>query len=444
MERLNRMRNFISKKIGSSQDMTEMNPYEEKVYLYKTRLINDEFYERKWQSLKCRFAKINLYGIGMEAVGESMPRLMRMVNDLRVNKLNRLELHVVLPLFHESYKGGVFNERVLEIIKEYVYIIDDSNIDLWMYILNRHKAEINMNSFNRYKFREPGYIEGKLGDPFIKLSPVLLAEAEKKFKQLNVEKEFVCIHAREEKEKKVNYGEEYAKETTISNCDINSFRKACLYLQEKNMQIIRMGKFESNECTIPGVIDYANQYYDELLDFYMLQNCKFMIACNSGLWVLPGYLGKPYVMVNTIGMNTGWESCVFMEQNMYLPKKFWSEEKERYLNLYEVMNVVDECHIYYSKYREKKITLIDNTEDEICEAVEEMNLRLDGEWAESIEEKESMGKYRMIIDKWYKEHAYSKERKRFGMKGYTMNENKISWAYLKNNLYLLDIEDIIF
>ncbi|MDE7177497.1 MAG: TIGR04372 family glycosyltransferase [Lachnospiraceae bacterium] len=439
MKTLKKISNTIFKKNFSNHDIDEMNPYEEKLHLYKMRLLSDDFYERKWQSLKSKFTRINLYGIGMEAVGESMPRLMRMVNDLYENKLDKLEMHVVLPLFPETYKGGVFNERALEIFNQYVCIIDDSNIDFWMYTLKRHKTEINVNSFNRYKFREPGYIETKLGRPLIELSSALLTEGEKKFKQLGIKGDFVCIHAREEKEKRLNYGEEYARETVISNCDINSIQKACLYLHQESMQTVRMGKFECDKCTIPGIIDYANQYYDELMDFYLLQNCKFMIACNSGLWVLPGYLGRPYIMINTVGMNTGWESCVFMEQNMYLPKKFWSEEKERYLNLYEVLDVVDECHIYFSKYKKKKISLIDDTEDEIYEAVVEMNSRLDGTWTESLEEKECMEKYKMIIDKWYKEHAFSKERRKYGMKGYTMNNARISWTYLKNNMYLLEI-----
>lgn len=132
-----------------------------------------------------------------------------------------------------------------------------------------------------------------------------------------------------------------------------------------------------------------------------------------------------------------------MEQNMYIPKKFWSEEKRRCLNLYEVLNIVDECHVYYSNYREKKVSLIDNTEEEIYEAVMEMNLRLDGKWQESAEEKECMQKYRDIIKRWYKEHSYSKERKKFRMKGYTMNESRISWNYLKDNLYLLEIDDVL-
>lgn len=440
---MNKIKSFLNKKRNLCHETDEMNSYVKKMHLYKERLISDEFYERKWQAMKCRYPKINLYGIEMGAVGESTPRLMRMVYDLRENKLNRLELHVVLPVFAETYKGGVFNERALEVFNQYMYIIDDGNIDFWIYVLEKHKSEINMSSFSRYRFREAGYIVTEMGRPLIQLPANLKSEAEIKFAELYIKGEFVCIHAREKNEKKINYGEEYARETMISNCNINSFQKACLYLQQEEIQTVRMGKFECSECTIPGVIDYANKYYDELMDFYLLQNCKFMVASNSGLWVLPGYFGRPCIIVNAVGMNTGWESCVFMEQNMYIPKKFWSEEKRRCLNLYEVLNIVDECHVYYSNYREKKVSLIDNTEEEIYEAVMEMNLRLDGKWQESAEEKECMQKYRDIIKRWYKEHSYSKERKKFRMKGYTMNESRISWNYLKDNLYLLEIDDVL-
>ena len=440
---MKKIKDIFLKKQDICHEVERQNPYEEKLHQYKRRLISDGFYEKKWQSIKSEYTKINLYGIGMEAVGESMPRLMRMVYDLYENKLRSLELHVVLPLFPDTYKGGVFNDRALELIRQYVYIIDDSNIDFWIYVLRNHKGEVNLNSFNRYKFREAGYIVTKIGTPIIELSSDLIVEAEKKFAALHIEGEFVCIHAREEKEKQANYGEDYARETSISNCDINSFQQACFYLQQEGIKSVRMGKFESNECTIPGVIDYANQYYDELMDFYLIQKCKFMVASNSGLWVLPGYFGRPCIIVNAVGMTTGWESCVFMEQNMYMPKKFWSEEEGRCLNLYEVLDIVNECHVYYSNFKEKKVLLIDNTEEEIYEAVKEMNLRLDGVWKESPEETECMRKYRIIIESWYKSHEYAKKKKKYGMKGYTINESKISWSYLKNNLYLLDVADVL-
>ena len=191
---------------------------------------------------------------------------------------------------------------------------------------------------------------------------------------------------------------------------------------------------------IPEIIDYSNQYYDELMDFYLLQKCKFMIASNSGLSMLAGYMGRPYIRVNSIGMSTGLESSAYLEMNMYIPKKFWNLEEERYLNLYEMIGIVDECHVSGSKYRERNVQLIDNTEDEICEAVIEMNQRMDDTWEETPQEVECMEKYWKIMDMWRRTHKYAKERKKFGMKGYTMNEDRISWNYLKKNLYLIDVE----
>lgn len=422
-------------------DSDNINPYVEKLCIYKDKIINDDYHEKKWNSLQYRYRKINLYGIQFDSVGESMQRLNRMLQDLKEKKLDGRELHVVLPTFSVGYKGGIFNDNLLEIIGRYLYIIDESNFDFWMYALKNHIHEINLKSFNRYTISQPGFIYAKLGESQINLSELQLLEAQKRAAEMGLSKDYICIHAREENEKYVNYGEEYAAETSVCNCDINSFRKACLYMQQKGIQSVRMGKYENKECLIPKVIDYANYYYDGLMDFYLLQNCKFMVASNSGLPILATFLGRPYVRVNTIGMISGLESTVFLKESMYIPQKFYSIKESRYLNMYEILDISDECHFYASRFQERGIRLIKNTEEEIYDAVVEMNARLDCTWINSQEEIESMNRYWNIVDVWQKRHPYAKERKRYGMPGYSMNMNSICWSYLKNNLYLLEMEE---
>ena len=419
---------------------TEDNLYVEKLNIYKKKLISEDFFENKWRSLRYRYTKIKLYAIGFESMGETTARLVRMIYYWRENKLDKTALHVVMPVFSESYMGGVYNEKAIEIFSRYLYIIDDSNLEFWIYVLRNHMKEVDMSDFGRYRFREAGRIPVQLGIPLVELSSMQLIEAEKKFAKMNIGETFVCVHAREANEKKSNYGEYYAKETMVCDWNINALEKACSYLRQQGIQSVRMGKYECNTCMIPEIIDYSNQYYDELMDFYLLQKCKFMIASNSGLSMLAGYMGRPYIRVNSIGMSTGLESSAYLEMNMYIPKKFWNLEEERYLNLYEMIGIVDECHVSGSKYRERNVQLIDNTEDEICEAVIEMNQRMDDTWEETPQEVECMEKYWKIMDMWRRTHKYAKERKKFGMKGYTMNEDRISWNYLKKNLYLIDVE----
>lgn len=422
------------------EDSGNINPYVEKLCIYKDKIINDNYHEKKWKSLQYRYRKINLYGMQFDSVGESMQRLNRMLQDLKEKKLDERELHVVLPTFSSGYKGGIFNDSLLDVIGQYLYIIDDSNFDFWMYVLNNHIHDINLKTFNRYTISQAGFIYASLGESQISLSESQLLEARKKATAMSLSKDYICIHAREENEKCINYGEEYAVETSVCNCDINTFKKACLYMQQKGIQSVRMGKYEKKACLIPNVIDYANYYYDGLMDFYLLQNCKFMVASNSGLPILATFLGRPYVRVNTIGMISGLESTVFLKESMYIPQKFYSTKENRYLNMYEILDVSDECHFYASRFQKMGIRLIKNTEEEIYEAVAEMNARLDGTWIPSQDEMECMNRYWDIINIWQKRHKYAKERKKYGMPGYSMNMNSICWSYLKNNLYLLEVE----
>ncbi len=404
--------------------------------MYKNFLLFGKQYEKKWRRLQKKYNKVNMIGVEFVSFGETLPRLFTMLQDF--GREDKRVLNVVLPIFCEAHIGGIHNKRIFDMFERHLYFVRESNIDFWAYVVSNHAESINKKYFYKYNARRPEYISVKLGIPLLPFTNEQVREAEAKMKHMGIKGGFVCLHSRENRVKELEWNVNLLGKTSCRDCDINSFGKASLYMENLGYQSIRMGKYEVKKCSIPGVIDYSNNYYDELMDFYLLSKCKFLIGSDSGLSTSAGFWGRPVLITNVVPICYGFESCPNTGVDMYIPKKFWSEKEKRYLNLYEMLDISNDCDIYDSRYQKRRIVLEDNTQDEILEATKEMNAKLDGCWVTSKEEEADRKQYWRIMDLWKKNHSYVLPRRKY--RGYVMLFQEISYSYLKNNRYLLDVD----
>ncbi len=419
---------YYIKKFGRYLSMLE---FKKNFILYRKK------YEKRWRKLCTKFEKIRIVGVEFVSIGETIPRLFLMRRDFE--KEDKSILNVVLPIFYEAYTGGIYNEKILELFGRDLYFVTKSNIDFWAYVLAKHAEMIDKRAFHQYYARKSEYFPVQIGKPLLPFTEKQIKEAEPKMKQMGIRNEFICLHARENRAKELDWAEALAKDTSCRDCDINSYKKACLYMESLGIQSVRMGKYEIRKCNIPGVIDYANNYYDELMDFYLLSKSKFILGSDSGLPAIAGFWGCPMLMTNMVPICYGFESCPNTGFDMYIIKKYYSQKEKRYLNLYEILDASNECDMYNSRFRKRGIILENNTEDEILEATKEMNERIDGCWVISAEEEEDMKKYHLIMDSWKNKHTYVLPRRK--CKGYMMPFHKMSYSFLKKNRYLLDVDD---
>ena len=279
-------------------------------------------------------------------------------------------------------------------------------------------------------------MEIELYKPLLPFSDEEVFEGEEKLKKMGVKGEFICLNARESNVKTIDFGKRDGYESRCRNCDIDTFVKTSKYFSKLNIQSVRLGKYEKKKCDEETIIDYTNYYYDEFMDFYLMSRCKFLVSCDTGLVNICGNWGSPVLLTNAINLCYSWESWPDTGYDMYIPKKFYSRVKKRYLNLYEMLETMNDCIIFTSKFYAKGIILEDNTEDEILEAAKELNDRIEDKWIESEAERENYEKYWAIMNLWRSNHMYVKGR---GKDEYTMCFSRISYSYLKNNLYLLDV-----
>jgi len=197
--------------------------------------------------------------------------------------------------------------------------------------------------------------------------------------------EFICIHARDSAYLEKNHkGEANWKYHSFRDTDINDMVNGLMPLvMKKKYSVFRMGAVVDKEINISDskVIDYAaNGDRTDFLDIYLSANCRFFVTDSAGICCVPQAFRRPIVAVNLSQLNLlhTWDSSFVL-----LPRKFWLTTEKRFLKFSEILNHKIGYSCSTEEFKEHNIELIYNTIDEISEAINEMEMRLTGEWVES-------------------------------------------------------------
>ena len=165
------------------------------------------------------------------------------------------------------------------------------------------------------------------------------------------------------------------------NSNIETYVSAAEYLAEKKIMTFRMGShveaiFSSSSSTI--LIDYANSSWrTEKLDIYLTTRCLFIISSGTGLDAVAVALRKPLLFVNFAQPLQLYKS---KSQHIIIFKKFIDKKTGNYLSPTQYYRLgiksgftIDNKFYFRSQDLKKlEIEVVDNTEEEIREAVEEM------------------------------------------------------------------------
>lgn len=401
-------------------------------------------YEKRWKCLLNKWGQVNVYGIEAFSIGETIPRIFALLYDKE--KRDEDCYDIILPTFVWYYDKnlGVVNKKILEIFAPYVDFVTEDNIGFWQYVFGVHLRKINRDVFDLYKYRKAVSFYNEDCKAFLTFNDNMQTYALIKKGEMGIKGEYICLHARENRGKLLVYSRDvdYARGiTSVANVDINSFKQAAEYLFDLGYQTVRMGKYERNKCEFRGSVDYANNFYDEFMDFYLIANCKFMVGSASGLTAITPFFGRPVLMTNLSTFSCGFEGLAYTKYDLYIPKKFYSVNKKRWLNLYEMIDITDECERNDDMYMGKGIEIYDNTGEEILEAVQEMNAKIDNSWEITDEEKKCMEEYWNVVNLWKSRHKTAKPREKAGAEGYVMMPFPICYSYLKRNMYLLNMNE---
>lgn len=207
------------------------------------------------------------------------------------------------------------------------------------------------------------------------------------------EKDHICIFGRDSR---------FLSETCPENNDadmqevrdmhITTFKPSVEELLRMGYNVIRMGSVVKEPLKIchSNFLDYATSgKRTDFMDVYLSAKCKFFVGIQSGLMHIPMVFRIPCLSVNVVRL----ELIHFCSpEDLAIFKLLWSKKEKRILKVSEILESgISRWRV--EKFADSDIEVIDNTEDEILEAVKEMHERVNGTWQISKEDLELQKKF---------------------------------------------------
>jgi putative glycosyltransferase (TIGR04372 family) len=268
--------------------------------------------------------------------------------------------------YHQGFKFVVFRIIRSMFFSRKVFNYEPSSVNHWIYA--------SPNKY--YESRPPNCSLLKIGRAFRNLPKVRLmdhinVDCKSAFRELGLKDNwYVCLHIRTS-----NF---YKDNADYRNANIQNYYQAINYIISQGGLVVRMGDAVDGliKSPIKGFIDYPNSVYkSELMDLYLIENCRFYWGTQSGIIDTALLFGKPVLSVNSINFAMPGMG----KHNLTIYKRILDRKKNICLSFEESISLYNE--IISSSYIEfsKNYEWIENSSEEIFEAVLEFFEAIDKE-----------------------------------------------------------------
>ena len=181
---------------------------------------------------------------------------------------------------------------------------------------------------------------------------------------------YVCLHVRESS----YHADKKDPSQTWRDSEIDRYDEAIKEIVARGGWVIRMGDAGMKPLRpADRVIDYAlSDVKSDFMDVFLCATCRFFVATNSGLGIVPSTFGVPAVAVDYMPL----ANELYIKNGVFIPKLCWSSADSRYLTFDECMN----SPMGYTHRGESfaGLTIRHNTPEEIRDVVVEMMDRAEG------------------------------------------------------------------
>lgn len=218
-------------------------------------------------------------------------------------------------------------------------------------------------------------------------------------KKFGINKPFVCFHNRDSQ-----YLEKYGKDGNyhdFRDSRIIDYVQAINFILCAGYHAIRMGESVKEPLNLndKNYINYAELHRDEFMDVYLMARAFFTVSTATGFSIIPRLFRKPQLIVNYIPFRVN-NLTDFSAGSIIIFKKLYSYKKNRYLKFSEIEGLGQDIHYQGNFYEDNNIKVEDNTPEEICEAVKEMESRLSGNWSAVPEDEDLQNQFwNSLVDK---------------------------------------------
>lgn len=175
---------------------------------------------------------------------------------------------------------------------------------------------------------------------------------------------FVALHVREDRWDRVR------------DAPVASYLPAIQAITARGGWVVRMGDPAMTPLPpLPQVVDYAlGPHKREWMDVYLWAATRFFLCTLSGPYQVPPTFGRPCLLTNLAPVYApAWYGA-----DVVLPKRYWLPAEDRFLTLPELFATGIGMVSSSGRLASLGVELVDNTPEELREAVEEMLDRCEG------------------------------------------------------------------
>jgi len=170
------------------------------------------------------------------------------------------------------------------------------------------------------------------------------------------------------------------------DANVQNYVLAAEELVNRGYYVIRMGAkvLTAINSNNPKIIDYAtNGMRTDFMDIYLGAKCEFCVTQGSGFDAIPAVFRRPILQVNAVPLGycyTWGPNAVFMTKH-HIDNVSGCE-----LSMREIFSRGVGFSLHTSDFESKGVCLIENSAEEIRDAVIEMSDRLAGVWKETSDD----------------------------------------------------------
>lgn len=237
--------------------------------------------------------------------------------------------------------------------------------------------------------------------PHLFFTPEEQAQGEEALRRMGVPEgaPFVCFAARDSAylDQAVVHGRAW-RYHDYRDADIANYLPAVRALTERGWFALRMGAVVARPLAadMPRIVDYATLYRAEFLDLYLLSRCAMFLGDTAGIYSMAMAFRRPMVLVNYIPLQCLPDWGV---RDLFIPKTLRRRATGRLLTVREIVDEGGEDHGWWSTdaYEQRGIDAIENTAEEIADAVAEMDARLEGTWRNTDEDEALQARFWSLV-----------------------------------------------
>jgi len=178
------------------------------------------------------------------------------------------------------------------------------------------------------------------------------------------------------------------------------------FVENRELFAVRIGVHndESIYTNSHKIIDFStSDKRSDFLDIYLSANCRFLVCGANGVAATSEVFRRPICYVN---WTTIKYSYYLLPNSLFIPKKMWLISEKRYLTLPEFFEFNVDEFLDSKQFIEAGIEVIENTENEILDAINEMESRLNGCWQTTDEEEILQKKFVGCFKKKYPDKPF--------------------------------------